>query len=603
MKKIYLIYLLIFAQNLRFAGNCFTQAPDIAWQKTIGGSEYDWIQSIIATLDGGCLVGGYSASDISGNKTENSKGGDDYWIVKIDMFGEIQWQKSIGGDQTDRLTGMCLGSDGGYVLVGHSSSEISGDKLEETTDGSGLYDYWVLKINETGEIVWQNTIGGNDSELLPEIIRTVDGGYLIGGSSYSDASGDKSDYNFGEGDIWFVKINNTGEIEWENAYGSYVTDPLVTFAIAHDGGILAGSEKYDAWSGETEAWLIKFDSIGQFLWQTEYGGSWQESITSIYSKPSGNIMISLTSNSYISGDKTEDCLGFFDYWILELDPTGNIIWQNTIGGNAFDTNPYFIPTSDGGYIFSGTSESNISGDKTEDSFGDSDIWIVKTDSIGQIEWQKSIGGSDGDGSYGIIEVDTGIYIIGGGSFSNISGMKNEDSYGELDYWLLKIGCEPTNLFADSDGDLFGDYFKDTLICGTLANYVENNTDCDDTDPSIYPGSPEIFDGIDNNCNGELDEGFVSVLEEVNQFNITIFPNPNTGIFNLVYNFPFGAISPLQGGPRGVTLQIFNSLGQQIYSQELISSNGNINETISLHNLSSGIYFVRINNVQQKLIIE
>ncbi|MBK7035677.1 MAG: T9SS type A sorting domain-containing protein [Bacteroidetes bacterium] len=116
-------------------------------------------------------------------------------------------------------------------------------------------------------------------------------------------------------------------------------------------------------------------------------------------------------------------------------------------------------------------------------------------------------------------------------------------------------------------------------------------------------SSELFNGIDDNCNDTIDENFVEIFTLNNEPYLNISPNPNTGTFNLHYNAQIGGTSPLKGGPRGVTLQIFNSLGQQIYSQELISSNGNINETISLQNLSSGIYFVKINNVQQKLIIE
>ena len=154
MKNIFIFFYLLFSLNL------FSQ-PVIVWQKTIGGNNADELFVIRQTIDGGYVLGGYSNSNISGDKTENNRGGDDYWIVKIDSSGNIQWEKTIGGSGYDDLFSMEQTTDSGYILGGRSDSNISGDKTENSR---GLTDYWILKLDALGNIQWQKTIGGNDDD-------------------------------------------------------------------------------------------------------------------------------------------------------------------------------------------------------------------------------------------------------------------------------------------------------------------------------------------------------------------------------------------------------------------------------------------------------
>jgi hypothetical protein len=144
------------------------------------------------------------------------------------------------------------------------------------------------------------------------------------------------------------------------------------------------------------------------------------------------------SDSNISGDKTENSEGDFDYWIVKTDDTGNIQWQNTLGGSGYDWLLSIQQSADGGYFLGGSSDSNISGDKSENSKGDFDYWVVKTDSMGNIQWQNTIGGSSGERLYSIQQTSDWGYILGGWSNSNISGDKTEDSNGLWDYWIVKV---------------------------------------------------------------------------------------------------------------------------------------------------------------------
>ena len=183
MKKIYIFCLLFF-----IIINSYSQTV-IEWQNTIGGGGNDRLFSMQQTFDGGYILGGFSNSNISGDKTENSNGSYDYWVVKTDILGNIQWQNNIGGSGLDNLFSIQQTFDGGYILGGFSNSNISGDKTENS---SGSFDYWIIKLDITGNIQWQNTIGGRGDDKLYSLQQTSDGGYILGGNSTSGLSGNKA---------------------------------------------------------------------------------------------------------------------------------------------------------------------------------------------------------------------------------------------------------------------------------------------------------------------------------------------------------------------------------------------------------------------------
>jgi hypothetical protein len=161
---------------------------NISWQNTIGGSGADYLKAIIQTNDGGYLVGGYSQSNTGFDKSENVitilGAKDDYWLVKLDASGNIEWDNTIGGTQYDYLYDLKQMADGNYFIGGYSDSPISGDKVETNFGG---FDYWVLLLNESGNIIWQNTIGGPQADVLRNVEISLDGGFVLGGSSLSEA--------------------------------------------------------------------------------------------------------------------------------------------------------------------------------------------------------------------------------------------------------------------------------------------------------------------------------------------------------------------------------------------------------------------------------
>lgn len=431
-----------------------TQAQNsgIIWQKTIGGSNSDMLSAIIETSDDGYLVGGSSDSDISGEKSENSKGGMDYWILKLDTTGTIIWQKTYGGSADEKLSSVEQTSDGGYIIGGTSSSGISGDKTE---DSRGKADYWVLKLDLNGNIVWQKSYGGNEYDDLVSIVETNDGGYLVAGQSSSAVSGDRTVSRNGLPDAWVLKLDSTGEIVWQKSYGS--TDynfacKLSGLAKTNDGGFILSSDLTIFMSQNTPFWVLRIDAAGNEVWDKTIRGDKADLFPKISSNPDGSYIISGISNSEAFEDKTENAInGSFDYWVLKLDDVGNIEWQNTIGGDGTEGNVNAITQVDGGYLVSGYSDSNISGDKTQNSIGGADFWFLKLNKVGIIEWQKTIGGEAGERGGRSIQTSDGNYLTAGSSESNISGDKTENSRGGYDYWIVKhaenLGIDENTFFS------------------------------------------------------------------------------------------------------------------------------------------------------------
>ncbi len=382
--------------------------PTIEWQNTIGGSSSDELQSIQQTTDGGYILGGYSQSGISGDKTEACQGNYDYWVVKLSATGTIEWQNTIGGSSNDELQSIQQTTDGGYILGGYSQSGISGDKTE-ASQGSGYTDYWVVKLSAIGTIEWQNTIGGNRDDMLQSIQQTADGGYILGGYSKSGISGDKTEAYQSSGyyDYWVIKLSAIGTIEWQNTIGGSNNDYLQSIQQTTDGGYILSGYSYSGISGDktevsqggSDYWVVKLSATGTIEWQNTIGGSSTDYLQSIKQTTDGGYILGGSSNSGISGDKTEANQGsssYYDYWVVKLSTTGAIEWQNTIGGSSSDYLQSIQQTTDGGYILGGYSASGISGDKTEASQGNSDYWVVKLSATGTIEWQNTIGGSSLD---------------------------------------------------------------------------------------------------------------------------------------------------------------------------------------------------------------
>ena len=450
---------------LFLATGIFAQiAPAIQWQKCLGGTGDDLAYSIQQTSDGGYIVAGSSSSnngDITGhhdygivvdrNGISHYVTGLDYWVVKLSSSGTIEWQKCLGGRGYDEAYSIRQTRDGGYIVAGETNS-TDGDV---TGTHPGRLDYWVVKLNNTGSIEWQKTLGGIEDEEARSIQQTNDGGFIVAGWADSN-DGDVSGNHVGTPDYWVVKLSSTGTIEWQKCLGGNGGDQPYDIQQTSDSGyIVAGATNSsdgdvigyhplpNGSNAKVDAWIVKLNSSGNIEWQNCMGGSDVDIAQSIQQTTDGGYIVAGTSSS-TDGDAAGNSPDT-EYWVVKLNNSGIIQWQKKIGGTNND--PGSSPnqaaqsiqqTSDGGYIVTGWSNTN-GGDVTG-NHGGYDYWAVKLNGTGTIEWQKSLGGSGDEFPFAIHQTVDGGYILAGQSNSHdndVSG--NHDGTNAVrDFWVVKL---------------------------------------------------------------------------------------------------------------------------------------------------------------------
>ncbi len=235
------------------------------WDARFGGASTDELRSCSQTIDGGYILAGFSKSVISGDKTFACLGATDYWIVKINAEGVKQWDAVFGGSDSEYLYAIQQTADEGYILGGYSESGITGDVTE---DCKGGFDFWMVKTDASGGKQWDKRFGGSGYDKQKFIQQTTDGGYLLAGWSDSGISGDKTQANMGNGDYWIVKTDATGAKMWDAAYGGSLDDKIHCVPQTNDGGYLLGGYSYSnsggdvtqASQGLNDYWIVKISS-------------------------------------------------------------------------------------------------------------------------------------------------------------------------------------------------------------------------------------------------------------------------------------------------------------------------------------------------------
>ena len=378
---------------------------DLDWQKSFGGSGSDMLMSIKNTYDGGFILAGTSNSSIGFDKNDAGFGGNDYWVIKLNAKGKQEWQKTFGGIGQDDLTGICLTADGGFVLGGSSNStpsDSSSDRMEvegfgnlelnmKSEDSRGNMDYWIVRLDKKGDVVWQKTYGGQYSDLLRVIEPTKEGGFIVGGYSNSPQSGDKSTGNFGVGgDYWILKLNEKGAIEWQQTIGGDKDDQLFSLQQTYDNGYIVGgnsnsgatNSKQKPNENGTDFWVLKLNNKGFIDWQTTYNYGEVDVLTSLVENADHSFLIGGYSpsplvpeggmgNGIVNGmkkrtsKKSAAVEGVDDFIALKISEKGEVLWDRTVGSAGEDILKKVIETRDGGYLMAGTSDPR----KQDSSFG------------------------------------------------------------------------------------------------------------------------------------------------------------------------------------------------------------------------------------------
>ena len=414
----------------------FNKNPYIELINSFGGTKNESAQSVINTNDGGYLVAGYTQSidgDIIDKTTENF----DYWLLKFDASNDIQWSKTYGGSGNEKAYKVIQTNDNGFALIGYTNSN-DGD----VSSNMGLNDVWLVKLDASGTISWEKSFGFSGNDKGFSIIQTIDGGYFINGiidvTASNGEGNNKPQQGHAGGDYWGIRLDANGNKVWRNYFGGSFTDTSYDCIETDDAGfILIGSSDSNdvdisGNKGSYDFWIVKIDMNGSFVWEKTYGGSEIDEARSIVKTSDGNYIIvgdSRSSNGDISSPK-----GAADMWLIKISPSGDLLWEKSYGGSNFDVARNIKTTLNNGFIIVGNSRSqDIDLDMNQ---GQNDIWIVKINDSGDLEWQKSIGGSNVDSAYSAVELnDDSIVVVGESSSSDITMTPNK---GFTDLIITKI---------------------------------------------------------------------------------------------------------------------------------------------------------------------
>ena len=432
---------ILFLLTMTFLSQFTFSQSEVQWQKSLGGTLDDKPFSIEQTSDNGFIIAGSTISndvDISGFHGGN---GTDAWIVKTDSLGVIQWQKCYGGTGSEVAYDIIETADGGYIFTGQASS-TNGDVT--SFHGGAGYDIWVVKINVVGDIVWEKCLGGTNVDVAYSIIETNQGGYLLSGATWSN-DGDVIGFHGGnDADSWTIKIDSIGVIQWQKCLGGTSFDAINSIQQTSDQGfILSGRTSSNDGDvsgnhGNLDSWIVKADSVGNIEWQKCLGGTGIEFSTEVQEDSNGGYIVMNTTQYSNNGDVSgylSVVTGATDIWVVKLSNIGVLEWQKCVGGASFDYGVGLEQTQDGGYMIAGTTDTSI-GSTTQGS-GPSDYCVVKLNNSGSIAWHKSLGGSSEDVATCLKLTNDDEYIIIGYAGSIDGDITN--SIGGNDFWVVKMG--------------------------------------------------------------------------------------------------------------------------------------------------------------------
>lgn len=675
------IFLLLSIHGCLFSANA--QGPVKAWDNIYRGNVYENFTKVIETYDHNLVVAGSSSSGIGGDKTQDNHDTSyitfDFWIVKTNTNGNLIWEKSFGGNYSEELIDIKETDDHGFILAGTTMSDSSGDVSQVSR---GLKDYWILKTDSLGNIEWEKRFGGNQTELLYCVIQTLDGGYVLGGTSLSNASGDKTNDNHNIAvlnfDYWIVKTDSSGNKIWDKTIGGDNYDIMQAICELPSGDLLLGGysksdisgDKTDISRGEADFWLLRTNSNGIIMWDKTYGGDnidWLFSMT--LSHDGGIVMAGTSGSTDSSGERTAPKRGGWDYWIVKADTSGNKLWDQAYGGIADEEVGNIIQTKDHGFLISGTSYSPISGEKTEDNFGIEQGWMVKSDSAGAIQWDRTVFTYGHDESGYSIQTFEGCYVTGVYTEADTGGYKTHPNFLASDYWILKFCYEtpgvsfissdtvfcakkcidfydlstnnptswywsfpgavpsfstdqnPTNICYNAYGqfdvkliasnafgsdsltvsNLIVEYLLspptvtvngDTLFCSPAYSYqwyFDTIPIPGATNSSLVmdqPGSYSVIISDSLGCLQTSDLFTTAISENIQDIAFRVFPNPSKGKFTLTV---------MSKKKEDLTLRIFNIHGELVENLWVPNASGLVHVKLDLGLFPAGVYLLKLNS--------
>ncbi len=508
-----------------------------------------------------------------------------------------QWDKRFGGTAMDVCSWIISTNDGGYLLGGGSQSGISGDKTQANWDTTLQFgDYWVVKVDEIGNKQWDKRFGGFNQDNLYVARQTIDGGYLLGGSSGSGMGGDKTQAGWGGWDYWIVKIDSVGNKQWDKRYGGTIDDIFWDLQQTADGGYILGGYSNSGISGDKtqedrdpthfygDYWVVKIDSVGNKQWDKRFGGIMDESLQSIIQTNDGGYVLGGFSSSDSSGDKTQHTRGYSDYWVVKIDSVGNKEWDKRFGGTDGEGISSVVKTNDGGYILAGSSDSNAGGDITAlGCVTGLYYWLVKINDTGNKEWDKAYGSTAAEGLQHIEHTNDGGYLLSGSSTTATASCdKSENNLGFSQTWVVKIDSMGNKkwdktIFTTGTENNVGHAIQSKDGCYVVGSYTGAGI-------GGYKSQPSWDSGGDYWILKFCMDTVTGIDEITNQPQIVVYPNPFTSDISISLQIE---------NLHQATFTISNLVGQTIYRREETNLANNYTKMLDLSYLPTGMYLLTV----------
>lgn len=451
------LFVLFFLVGMVGSVAAFAQpAPvPVLWQGTAGGNGFDYARAALIATDGSLVLAGETRSSRLEAVDRGGRLDADVLLAKVNSKGKLLWQATYGGTYTEIGHAIVQTPEGGYLIAGETNSK---------SYTNGLQDFYLVRTNLLGKVLWERAYGGPGKDIAKAAVALPDGGYLVAGESGEPGNDVKS--NRGAQDAWVIRVDKEGHLLWEINYGGRGNDNFANAVLADNTSVIlvgsTDSQEFDAAGnhGRTDVFVLKINlADGRVIWKRTFGGTQNDEGYGLCKTADGQFLLAGTSFS-ADGNVAKN-YGLGDVWVVKFNKVGEITWERTYGGKHSEGANAVQPTYDGYFLVAGTTSS--SDGLVTDYKGRYDGWVLKIDARGDLQWQRTAGGSAKDEFLDIVETPSGDYAAIGYTSSTDGDLVGAYTRGGSDAYAVGL----TN--PDQDNRI------KSLTPTVLAGYVRDKT--------------------------------------------------------------------------------------------------------------------------------